>query len=128
MYGFGKPEQKSGHTNARRRPDLTVSGSRLGSPRRADERSAGDHAAIGPVGDCHDNAVAGSATGLFRTEVIRRRGPWRNLESVEYATLQWVDWIDNRRLLEPIANIWPAGRERAYYAQEEAPAMAAGLT
>jgi transposase InsO family protein len=72
--------------------------------------------------------LAESVIGLFKTEVIRRRGPWRNLESVEYATLEWVDWFNNRRLLAPIGNIPPVERERAYCTQDETPAMAAGLT
>jgi putative transposase len=63
--------------------------------------------------------------GLFKTEVIRRRGPWRSLEAVELATLEWVDWFNRRRLLEPIGNIPPAEAEERYYAQLEAPALAA---
>jgi transposase InsO family protein len=89
---------------------------------------AGVEPSVGSAGDSYDNALAESVIGLFKTEVIRRRGPWRNLESVEYATLEWVDWFNNRRLLAPIGNIPPVERERAYYTQDEAPAMAAGLT
>ena len=63
--------------------------------------------------------------GLFKTEVIRRRGPWRTLEAVEFATLEWVDRFNNRRLLEPIGNIPPAEAEARYYAQANALAMAA---
>jgi transposase InsO family protein len=55
-----------------------------------------------------DNALAETINGLFKAEVIHRRGPWRSLEAVEYATLEWVDWFNNRRLLEPIGNIPPA--------------------
>ena len=66
--------------------------------------------------------------GLFKTEVIRRKGPWKSLESVEYATLESVDWFNNRLLLEPIGNIPPVERESAYYAMEEAPVLVAGLT
>jgi transposase InsO family protein len=58
------------------------------------------------------------------TEIIRRRGPWRSLEAVEYATLEWVDWYNNRRLLEPIGNMPPAEAEACYDAQLEPPAMA----
>ena len=83
---------------------------------------------VGSVGDSYDNAMAESVIGLFKTEVIRRRGPWRNLESVEYATLEWVDWFNNRRLLEPIGNIPPVEFEAAYYDKVEAPAEVAGLT
>ena len=80
---------------------------------------------VGSVGDSYDNALAETINGLFKTEVIHRRGPWRNLEAVEFATLAWVDWFNNRRLLEPIGNISPAEAEAAYYAQLEATPMAA---
>jgi putative transposase len=80
---------------------------------------------VGNVGDSYDNALAETINGLFKTEVIHRRGPWRNLEAVEFATLAWVDWFNNRRLLEPIGNIPPAEAEAAYYAQLEATPMAA---
>ncbi len=86
---------------------------------------AGIEPSVGSVGDSYDNALAETVIGLFKTEVIRRRGPWRSLEAVEYATLDWVDWCNNRRLLEPIGNIPPAEAEERYYAQLEAPAMAA---
>ena len=89
---------------------------------------AGVEPSVGSVGDSYDNAMAESVIGLFKTEVIRRRGPWRNLESVEYATLEWVDWFNNRRLLEPIGNIPPVEFEAAYYDKVEAPAEVAGLT
>jgi transposase InsO family protein len=58
-------------------------------------------------------------------QVIHRRGPWRNFETVEFATLDWVDWFNNRRLLEPIGNIPPAEAEQRYYAMLEQAAMAA---
>ena len=86
---------------------------------------AGTEPSVGSVGDSYDNALAETVIGLFKTEVIRRRGPWRNLETVEFATLDWVDWYNNRRLLEPIGNMPPAEAETRYYAQLEAPAMAA---
>src|SRR3974390_3381209 len=60
-----------------------------------------------------------------KAEVIHRRGPWRSFEAVEFATLEWVDWFNNRRLLEPIGNIPPAEAEQRYYAMLEQPAMAA---
>jgi len=63
--------------------------------------------------------------GLFKTEVIRRHGPWRSLDAVKFATLQWVDWFNNRRLIEPIGNIPPAEAEERYYAELEARAVAA---
>ena len=62
---------------------------------------AGAQPSVGSVGDSYDNALAESIIGLFKTEIIHRRGPWRNLEAVEYATLEWVDWFNHRRLLEP---------------------------
>ena len=62
------------------------------------------------------NALAETINGLFKAEVIHRRGPWRSFEAVEFATLEWVDWFNSRRLLEPIGNIPPAEAEDAYYA------------
>ena len=69
--------------------------------------------------------MAETVNGLYKTEVIRRRGPWRSLEAVEFATLEWVDWFNNRRLLEPIGNIPPTEAEAAYYTQLEIMPMAA---
>jgi putative transposase len=86
---------------------------------------AGIEPSVGSAGDSYDNALAETVIGLFKIEVIRRRGPWRNLEAVEFATLDWVDWYNNRRLLEPIGNIPPAEAEERYYAQLEPAAMAA---
>ena len=77
---------------------------------------AGIEPSVGSVGDSFDNALAETVIGLFKTEVIRRRGPWRGLEGVEFATLEWVDWFNNRRFLEPIGNIPPAEAEEQYYA------------
>jgi transposase InsO family protein len=82
---------------------------------------------VGSVGDSYDNAMAESIIGLFKTEVIRPSGPWRNLETVEYATLEWVDWFNNLRLLGPIGDIPPVELEQAYYDSLEAPAVAVGL-
>jgi transposase InsO family protein len=86
---------------------------------------AGVEPSVGSVGDSYDNALAETINGLYKTEVIRRRRPWRNLEAVEFATLEWVDWFNHRRLLEPIGNIPPAEAEARYYAQTEDVAMAA---
>jgi putative transposase len=80
---------------------------------------------VGSVGDSFDNALAETVIGLFKTEVIRRRGPWRGLEAVEFATLEWVHWFNTRRLLEPVGSIPPAEAEARYYAQLEAAALAA---
>lgn len=76
-------------------------------------------ASVGSVGDSYDNALAETINGLYKTEVIRRCGPWRNVDEVEFATLEWVDWFNNRRLFEPIGNIPPVEREMAYYRQLE---------
>ena len=76
---------------------------------------AGAEPSVGSVGDSYDNALAETIIGLYKTEVIHRRGPWRHLEAVEYATLEWVDWFNHRRLLEPIGNVPPAELEASYY-------------
>ena len=86
---------------------------------------AGIEPSVGSIGDSYDNALAETINGLYKTEVIHRRGPWRSFEAVEFATLEWVDWFNNRRLLEPIGNIPPAEAEERYYAMLEEPAMAA---
>ena len=86
---------------------------------------AGVQPSVGSVGDSYDNALAETINGLFKAEVIHRRGPWRSVEAVEFATLEWVDWFNNRRLLEPTGNIPPAEAEARYYAQTEAQALAA---
>jgi transposase InsO family protein len=82
-------------------------------------------ASVGTTGDSYDNALAESIIGLFKAEVIHRRGPWRNVDTVEYATLGWVDWFNNRRLLEPIGDIPPAECELAYHRQRAHQAMVA---
>lgn len=86
---------------------------------------AGIEPSVGRIGDAYDNALAETLIGLFKTEVIRQHGPWRHLEAVEFATLEWVDWFNNRRLLEPIGHIPPAEREAAYSKQLEESAMSA---
>jgi transposase InsO family protein len=78
---------------------------------------AGIAPSVGSRGDSYDNALAESIIGLFKTEVIRRLGPWRHLEAVEFATLDWVDWFNHRRLLEPIGDMPPAEYEARYYDQ-----------
>ena len=82
---------------------------------------------VGSVGDAYDNAMAESIIGLYKTEVIRQQGPWRSVDELEYATLEWVDWFNNRRLLGPIGDIPPIEREQAYYDNMEAPVVPAGL-
>ena len=86
---------------------------------------AGIEPSVGSVGDSYDNALAETVNGLFKTEIIRRRGPWRSLEAVEFATLEWVDWFNHRRLLEPIGNMPPAEAEDLFYAQLSETALAA---
>jgi len=81
---------------------------------------AGIAPSVGSRGDSYDNALAESVIGLFKTEVIQRRGPWRSLEAVEFATLDWVDWFNTARLLEPIGYVPPAEYEAQYYAQAAA--------
>ena len=94
---------------------------------RYSERLAecGIRPSVGSSGDSYDNALAESIIGLFKTEIIRRRGPWKSIEAVEYAVLEWVDWFNHRRLLEPIGDVPPAEFEQAYYRQQEAQAIAA---
>jgi putative transposase len=79
---------------------------------------------VGSVGDSFDNALAETINGLYKAEVIHRRGPWRSFEAVEFATLEWVDWFNHRRLLEPIGNLPPAEAEARYYDQMEVPRAA----
>ena len=84
----------------------------------------GVESSVGSVGDSYDNALAETINGLYKTEVIRKRGPWRNIEAVEFATLEWVDWFNNSRLLEPLGWLPPVEYEREFYegrvAQEKA--------
>jgi len=86
---------------------------------------AGVMASVGSTGDSYDNALAETIIGLFKTEVIHARGPWRTLDAVEYATLTWVDWFNHRRLLEPIGHVPPAEFEQAYYRRDQGQAMVA---
>jgi transposase InsO family protein len=78
---------------------------------------------VGSKGDLYYKALAETISGLYKTEVIHKRSPWRRVDEAEYATLEWVDWFNNRRLLEPIGNIPPAELEMAYYRQLEESAM-----
>lgn len=73
---------------------------------------------VGSKGDSYDNALAETIIGLYKAELIRRRGPWKGLDDVEYATLEWVDWFNHRRLLEPIGYVPPAEFEAAYWSKE----------
>ncbi len=86
---------------------------------------AGIEPSVGSVGDTYDNALAETINGLYTAEVIHRSGPWQNLEAVQFATLQWVDWFNTRRLLEPIGNIPQVEAEERYYAMLVEPDRAA---
>jgi putative transposase len=88
-------------------------------------KDAGVEASVGTTGDSYDNAMAETIIGLFKTEVIHARGPWRSLDAVEYATLEWVEWFNNRRLLKPIGHVPPAEFEAEYYRQQSGLAIAA---
>lgn len=87
--------------------------------------AAGIEPSVGSVGDSYDNALAETINGLYKAELIHRQGPWRSFEAVEFATLKWVDWFNNRRLMGPIGNIPPAEAEQRYYAKLEIPAKVA---
>ena len=101
-------------------------GTQYVSIRYADRlNEAGIEPSVGSVGDAYDNALAETINGLYKTELIRQQGPWRNIEAVEFATLTGVDWFNNRRLLEPIGSIPPAELEMAYYQQLQELARAA---
>ena len=89
---------------------------------------AGIEPSVGSVGDSYDNALAETINGLYKTEVIHPNGPWRSHDEVEFATLQWVDWFNNRRLLEPIGHVPPAEFEEMYYAALEGSTTEVGLT
>ena len=80
---------------------------------------AGAVTSVGSRGDSYDNALAETIIGLYKTELVRRRGPWRGIDDLEYATLEWVDWFNHRRLLEPIGYVPPAEFEAAFHRQED---------
>jgi putative transposase len=88
---------------------------------------AGVEASVGSVGDAYDNALAETINGLFKAELIRRRGPWKGIEDVEYATLEWVHWFNTKRLLEPIGYVSPSEFEMQYYSSHQGLAVGAGL-
>ena len=86
---------------------------------------AGIEPSVGSVGDSYNNALVETINGLYKAGVIHRRGPWRSFEAVEFATLEWVDWFNKRRLLEPTGNIPPAEAEAQYYAMLDGVSIAA---
>jgi transposase InsO family protein len=83
---------------------------------------AGAAPSVGSTGDSYDNALAESVIGLYKAEVIHRRGPWRGFDDVEYATLEWVAWFNQQRLLEPLGYVPPAEFEEQYYRAQAAQA------
>lgn len=89
---------------------------------------AGIEPSVGSRGDSYDNALAETVIGLFKTEVIHRDGPWRGLEDVEFATLEWVSWLNTARLLEPLGYLPPAEFEAQFHRTREANALAGALT
>jgi putative transposase len=80
---------------------------------------AGIERSVGSRGDSYDNALAESIIGLYKTEVIRRRGPWRGFDDVEFATLEWVWWFNQQRLLEPLGYVPPAEYEEQLHRTTE---------
>ena len=89
---------------------------------------AGIEPSVGSRGDSYDNALAESVIGLFKTELIRQAGPWRGLDDVEYATLEWVAWFNTQRLLEPLGYLPPAEYEEQYHRASAAQATEVALT
>jgi transposase InsO family protein len=79
---------------------------------------------VGSVGDSYDNALAGTVIGLYKTEVIRRLGPWRSLEALELTTLEWIDWFNNRRLRGPLSYSPPAEAEATAASEKPGTCMA----
>ena len=88
---------------------------------------AGIESSAGSVGDAYDNALAESVNCLYKSELIRRRGPWRGVDDVEIATLEWIDWFNNRRLLGPIGYVPPVEYEQAYYSLQNSADMSSAL-
>ena len=89
---------------------------------------AGIEPSVGSRGDSYDNALAETIIGLYKTEVIHHEGPWRGLEDVEIATLEWVWWYNERRLMEPLGYLPPAEYEQVFHRRQESQALAAALT
>lgn len=88
---------------------------------------AGIEPSVGSVGDSYDNALAESIIALYKTPVIRHSGPWRSMQHVEVETLKWMDWFNNRRLLEPIEEIPPTEFEGLHYEKQKGPVIVARL-
>ncbi len=125
---LGTDRRGTGKPNDLVRDGRLVAPKRQPQPGRAFGRKDQPIVFLGCAGGAlRRDALAETINGLYKAEVIHRRGPWRSMEAVEFATLEWVDWFKNRRLLKPIGNIPPAEREASYCASMETPAMAALL-
>ena len=110
LWARGKPKGVTHHSDR---------GSQYLSIRYSERLSeAGFNASVGSVGDSYDNALAETINGLYKTEVIRKDGPWKGADEVELATLSWVDWFNNKRILEPIGDVPPAEYEMRYHQTE----------
>jgi len=111
LWGRGKPRGVTHHSDR---------GSQYLSIRYSERLAeAGFQASVGTVGDSYDNALAETINGLYKAEVIHKDGPWRGMEDVERATLTWVEWFNNRRIMEPLGDIPPREFEESYYRQTE---------
>ena len=119
-----RPVQKSGLVHHSDRPSREIvaqcpAGQYLSIRYTERLAEAGIEPSVGSVGDSYDNALAETINGLYKTELVHRQGPWRNMQDLEMATLGWVDWFNHRRLLGPIGNIPPAEAEQNFYAQRD---------
>ncbi len=111
LWARGKPKGVTHHSDR---------GSQYLSIRYSERLAeAGFHASVGSVGDSYDNALAETINGLYKAEVIHKDGPWRGMDDVERATLTWVEWFNNRRLMEPLGHIPPREFEENYYRQTQ---------
>jgi putative transposase len=121
------PERGAGlvHHSDRGSHDRLILPSTCPSNTPIDWRLLGIEPSVGSIGDSYDNALAETINGLYKAELIHRRGPWRSFDAVEFATLEWVDWFNHRKLIGPIGNIPPAEAEQRYYASLERPALVA---
>ncbi len=123
------PDRGVGAAGASQRPRRAVELGQYLSIRYTERLAeASIEPSVGSTGDSYDNALAESVIGLYKTEEIHRRGPWKGVEDVEFATLEWVAWYNTSRLLEPIGYVSPNEFEQAYYGRQPAPAGLAALT
>ena len=114
----GRANPKALSTTATEAASISLSAIPNVWQRPACSRQAGFNASVGSVGDAYDNALAETINGLYKAEVIHKNGPWKGLDDVERATLTWVEWFNNRRLLRPIGDVPPAEYEMRYYQTE----------